>query len=503
MFDETETSTRLLFHEYQLAIQSRTDHLFAGLMVFQWLASIAAAYWISPLTWAGSSSQPHIHLWAAVMLGGAITCLPVNFALILPGAVLTRHVVAIGQMLLSALLIHLSGGRIETHFHIFGSLAFLAFYRDWRVLITAAAVTTADHFIRGIYWPFSIFGVLTASPWRPVEHAAWVVFTVIFLAISCVQGTREMWVIAHRQARDEAMNTRLTSLIGRVRELSVSLMTTATEIAVASKQQEQTVHDYSASTNEAVAAINEISATSIELLKAMNEVNQIARRTAQMTSTGKENLAGMDRTMRQLAESTGSIGAKLSVISERAANINLVVTAITKVADQTNLLSINAAIEAEKAGEYGLGFLVVAREIRRLADQTSVATLDIERMVKEMQYSVSAGVMEMDKFSEQVRQVVHEMQRTGGHLSHIIADVTGLDEHFEVVTEGMRVQSVGAEQIRVAMLRLSEGANQTSISVHEFNTATDSLRDAVGGLKEEVSRFQADPEAPGQSVQAA
>ena len=114
--------------------------------------------------------------------------------------------------------------------------------------------------------------------------------------------------------------------------------------------------------------------------------------------------------MRQLAESTGSIGSKLSVISERAANINLVVTTITKVADQTNLLSINAAIEAEKAGEYGLGFLVVAREIRRLADQTAVATLDIERMVKEMQYSVSAGVMEMDKFSEQVRQVVGEVQ---------------------------------------------------------------------------------------------
>ena len=178
MPDAIETSTRLLFREHQLAIPSRTDRLFAGLMVFQWLASIAAAYWISPLTWAGSSSQPHIHLWAAVILGGAITCLPVHFALILPGATLTRHAVAIGQMLMSALLIHLSGGRIETHFHIFGSLAFLAFYRDWRVLITASAVTTADHFIRGIYWPQSIFGVLTASPWRPVEHAAWVVFEV-------------------------------------------------------------------------------------------------------------------------------------------------------------------------------------------------------------------------------------------------------------------------------------------------------------------------------------
>ena len=370
-------------------------------------------------------------------------------------------------------------------------------------MLSAAAVTSLDHFIRGIFWPLSIFGVLTASPWRPVEHAVWVIFEVIFLAISCVQGTREMWVIAQRRARDEAMNTRLTALIGRVRELSVSLMTTATEIAVASKQQEATINDYSVSTNKAVAAVNEISAASHELLKTMNEVNQVARQTAQRTSTGKENLAGMDRTMRQLAESTGSIGAKLSVISERAAKINLVVTAITKVADQTNLLSINAAIEAEKAGEYGLGFLVVAREIRRLADQTSVATLDIERMVKEMQYSVSAGVMEMDKFSEQVRQVVHEMQSTGGHLGDIIAEVTGLDNHFEAVTAGMRVQSVGADQIREAILRLSEGANQTSISVQEFKKATDSLRDAVGGLKEEVSRFQPDPEATGQSVQAA
>ena len=285
------------------------------------------------------------------------------------------------------------------------------------------------------------------------------------------------------------MTTDLRSLIGRIQRSSVALMSTATEIAATSKQQEQTVYDYGTSTNEAAAAVNEISATSQELLRTMNEVNQVASQTAQMASTGQESLGGMDRTMRQLAESTGSIGSKLSVISERAANINLVVTTITKVADQTNLLSINAAIEAEKAGEYGLGFLVVAREIRRLADQTAVATLDIERMVKEMQYSVSAGVMEMDKFSEQVRQVVSEVQQIGGQLGQIITAVQGLDQRFDQVTEGMRVQSQGAEQIREAMLRLSEGANQTSVSLREFNKATDHLREAVGGLKEEVSRF--------------
>jgi methyl-accepting chemotaxis protein WspA len=290
----------------------------------------------------------------------------------------------------------------------------------------------------------------------------------------------------------ETMTADLRSLIGKIQHSSISLMSTATEIAATARQQGEAVSDYGASTSEAAAAVKEISATSLELLKTMNEVNDVAAHTASMASEGQGSLAEMGRSMRQLAESTTSIGSKLSVISERAAHINLAVTTIAKVADQTNLLSINAAIEAEKAGEYGLGFLVVAREIRRLADQTAVATLDIERMVKEMQYSVSAGVMEMDKFSDQVRRGVDEVGSIGEQLGSIIAAVQGLTGRFDQVNEGMRVQSQGAEQIREAVIRLSEGAHQTSISLREFNKATDHLREAVGGLKEEVSRFTVD-----------
>lgn len=290
----------------------------------------------------------------------------------------------------------------------------------------------------------------------------------------------------------ETMTGDLRSLIGKIKHSSIALMSTATEIAATARQQGEAVNDYGASTSEAAAAVKQISATSLELLKTMNEVNEVATHTASMASEGQGSLAEMGRSMRQLAESTTSIGSKLSVISERAAHINLAVTTITKVADQTNLLSINAAIEAEKAGEYGLGFLVVAREIRRLADQTAVATLDIERMVKEMQYSVSAGVMEMDKFSDQVRRGVDEVALIGDQLGSIIAAVQGLTGRFDQVNEGMRVQSQGAEQIREAVIRLSEGAHQTSISLREFNKATDHLREAVGGLKEEVSRFTVD-----------
>lgn len=324
---------------------------------------------------------------------------------------------------------------------------------------------------------------------RPVRDAAQVAERVASGDLTARVETHASGEIGRLLLAIETMTEFLRSLIGRIQKSSVSLMSTATEIAATSRQQEQTVNDYGASTHEAAAAVQEISATSQELLKTMDDVSEVAEQTAAMASEGQESLAGMDRTMRLLAESTGSIGSKLAVISERAGNINLVVTTITKVADQTNLLSINAAIEAEKAGEYGLGFLVVAREIRRLADQTAVATLDIERMVKEMQYSVSAGVMEMDKFSDQVRQGVGEVSHISEQLGRIIAAVQAVTSRFDQVNEGMRAQSQGADQIREAMVRLNEGARQTSLSLKEFNKAKDHLREAVSGLKEEVSGF--------------
>ena len=287
----------------------------------------------------------------------------------------------------------------------------------------------------------------------------------------------------------QAMTNNLRGLVGRIQKSSVALISTATAIQATSTEQQQVIADYGASTSQAVAAVKQISATSQELLRTMTEVNDMAAHTGLMANDGRKNLASMDGTMRQLADSTLSFGSKLAQISERAATINLAVTTITKVADQTNLLSINAAIEAEKAGEYGAGFLVVAREIRRLADQTAVASLDIEQMVKEMQHSVSAGVMEMDKFAGQVRSSVSEISDVSGKLGEIISGVHGINGRFEQVTEGMRAQSQGATQIREAMIRLAEGAARTASSLDDFNKATAHLRGAVGDLKEEVSRF--------------
>ncbi len=197
------------FQSERLRTWKRTDRMFAGLMVAQWLAGIGVALWITPHTWIGAVSSVHLHVLAAIFLGGAIAGFPVLLVLTNPGHALTRHVIAVSEMLASALLIHLSGGRIETHFHIFGSLAFLAFYRDWRVLVTATVITATDHFLRGIYFPQSIFGTVTPGYFRWLEHVGWVAFEDVFLCIMCHQSILEMRGIANRQAEQQMTNERI------------------------------------------------------------------------------------------------------------------------------------------------------------------------------------------------------------------------------------------------------------------------------------------------------
>ena len=165
------------------------------------------------------------------------------------------------------------------------------------------------------------------------------------------------------------------------------------------------------------------------------------------------------------------------------------ITTITKVADQTNLLSLNAAIEAEKAGEYGRGFAVVAREICRLADQTAVATLAIERIIHEMRAAVTAGVVGMDQFAHEVQQGVEHVRTVGRQLGQMIAQVQALTPRFDTVNHAMQAQVGGAQQISAAMGQLSETAQQTAASLSTSNQAIAQLNAAAQGLHDEISRF--------------
>ena len=279
-------------------------------------------------------------------------------------------------------------------------------------------------------------------------------------------------------------------LVVRVRESSIQLYAASTEIGATAREQEATMQTLGASTSQIAAAVKEISATGQELSRTMQAVNDGGKQTGHLAAAGRAGLAGMADAMTRLADGTGAIAGKLGAVREKAHDITAVVTTITKVADQTNLLSINAAIEAEKAGESGRGFLVVAREIRRLADQTAVATLDIEAMVRQMQGAVSAGVMAMDQFADEVRAGVTATHTIRGQMGAILDQVHDLNGRFDAIAGSMAQQAVGTDQINDAMLQLSAGVGQTSASVREFQAVTVSLREAADGLREQVARFK-------------
>jgi methyl-accepting chemotaxis protein WspA len=285
----------------------------------------------------------------------------------------------------------------------------------------------------------------------------------------------------------------LSDLVSRVQRSGLLVDTAAAQLASGARQQESGAQEAAATTVEIGATAKEISTTSQDLVKTVKDVAQVAEQTTAMAGNGQAGLQRMQETMVQVMGAASTISGKLTVLNEKAGSISQVVTTIAKVADQTNLLSLNAAIEAEKAGEYGRGFAVVATEIRRLADQTAVASHDIEQTVKEMQTAVSAGVMSVDKFSEEVRRGVQEVNQVGGQLNEIIRQVQALTPQFESVSEGMQMHAVGAQQISAALVQLGGATQHTVESLRQSTAIIERLNQAMDTLRGAVSRFKLQP----------
>ncbi|MYM93966.1 methyl-accepting chemotaxis protein [Duganella vulcania] len=301
-----------------------------------------------------------------------------------------------------------------------------------------------------------------------------------------VAGDDAIGQLAHGLDR---MFENLRALLNNVQKAGIQVTTSATEIAASARQQEATGIEQAQTSVEILSTTKEISANTSQLLKTMEDATAVADYTTNATADAQTNLRRMDSTMQHMVSATDSINAKLAALSEKASNINSVLITITKVADQTNILSLNAAIEAEKAGEAGRGFSVVATEIRRLADQTSVSTWDIEQMLKEMQSAVSASVMGMDKFSEEIRRSVGEVRQVTDQLSGVMDQVQKLAPQFDAVLQGMQSQAVGAQQISETMMQLNDSTQQTVESLKATSEAVHQLQYAAGDLQTSVANF--------------
>jgi methyl-accepting chemotaxis protein WspA len=271
---------------------------------------------------------------------------------------------------------------------------------------------------------------------------------------------------------------RFTQSLSLLQRVGVHTCTSANELASLIHQLEVTIEEQAASSNEIVASTKEISSSALELGENMDEIARVAFDTSHWSAESQDSLEQLDDTMRRMARASNEIAAKLGVLDEKAGNINSVVKLIAKIAEQTNLLSLNAAIEAEKAGEYGMGFSVVAREIRRLADQTSIALFDIGQIVKEIQSQVSINVMGMDKFAKEIGLTVEDVRKISWKLNGTIEQTMALSPRFDLIHDGMKMQNLGTVQITESMSQFSEGIHQTAQSIHNSRQTVALLTDA-------------------------
>lgn len=286
------------------------------------------------------------------------------------------------------------------------------------------------------------------------------------------------------------MTRQLDGLVSEVKRAAIRLHVTATQVAATQAEQEQAAQEFSRSSSEIAAAVREITRTSEALAATSRSARAEADESSHLAADSRTALVQMESSMRELDMASGSVAARLAAINEKATAITAIVDTITRVADQTNLLSVNAAIEAEKAGESGRGFLVVAREVRRLADQSAAATVEIEQMVRDMQSAVASGVMEIDRFSDHVRRSIAEVDRIGSQMARVIEQATGSAARFSELDEGVGQQSEGARRIDEAMVRLTAVARRTEESINEFASATEGLREAIASLGNVVNSFK-------------
>jgi methyl-accepting chemotaxis protein len=283
-------------------------------------------------------------------------------------------------------------------------------------------------------------------------------------------------------------------IINPLLEITIQLTSNGTQVASSANQQLSHATSFNVSSTQIATAVKEISSTSLELLHAMEELSQEAARASTVAQDGTASLRGLGQSIEALSKATATISDSLNEIRTQASKINAVTLAVTKVADQTNLLSLNAAIEAERAGDAGAGFAVVAREIRRLADQSANSSQEIEQTVHEMHDAVTSGVAEVQALSLAVDQSVAVSDHIRQQFTEIISRVEAMTPRYEMVHLGMQNQSVGAEQISDAMWQLTESAGQTSDAITELNQVSIELHKAVGILKKRIFQERNDTE---------
>jgi methyl-accepting chemotaxis protein len=491
--------------------QRGVDRLFAGLMLFQFVSLVAASIWLTPFTWSGPESSIHLHVYLAVILGGILTLIPAGLGWFNSGAPLNRYLFAASQMLVSALFIHLLGGRIEAHFHIFGSLAFISAYRDLRVLALATAVVAVEHLVRAAWLPWSVFGVDTPSLLRAFEHAGYVVFEDVVLVCITLQNLSIMKASAVAIVASEEQTEQLTRDVEQlnrvVQRASGGDLSVRSDVRVEREELRELESAFDSMLNDLRSIVSDISTESDVVRHETVEVSDVSRRMAHCMADQRDSIRRIDTAAGKLGQMIGSIrncagtlhnsiaqagelasqgedsitgsNVAIATMEADAERIRNGIEEIKEIAEQTNLLALNASIEAARAGDAGKGFSVVADEVKQLSRRCNESTTTIEGLIAASRKSMSEGVA--------------QSRVTADFLTRIISSIQNMQTEVQHIVQLVNDQQTVADEVASATSAVAKASEQSTQGSDDILHRCETMRDLSIRLDTNVGRFRLTP----------
>ena len=479
--DPDEQSVRERLQQYLRSTWTTAGRRFALLLAVQWPLSILVAALASPEAWAGAEAAPGGYVWTALLVGGLITGPSAVGAWVYPQARVSRHGVAAAQLLMSGLLIYLTAGRIAVHFHIFVSLAFLTLYFDWPVLVTGAVVTAADHFLRGIYWPMSMFGVTHAAPWMAAEHSAWVAFEVGFLTLGCLQVVGAYRERARQELENEAKNDRMSALIEDL------------ETAEAEAQEKQ----------KEAARLAEASQEKNEFLRSeIEDLTSRIDRLADGSLTVSFAAGGTGASSPKTDEAAQLVGQLRATLDEAIASVRAALQDVASASDETATAATQISASSDQMAASAEEQSAQAEEVAAAVEELNQTINENARSVQRVADAAEAGGREAREGQEvvqtatcKIEEIAEGAQRTATTIERLGASSEEIGRVVERIDEIAAQTNLLALNAAIEAARAGEGSDTgregqgfavVAEEVRELAEEADQATSEIGGMIEDV-----------------
>jgi methyl-accepting chemotaxis protein len=283
---------------------------------------------------------------------------------------------------------------------------------------------------------------------------------------------------------------KIQQLMKSVSSASKQVAAASTQIAASSEQMASGLKQQQDQTTQVSAAIEEMSQSIVEVAKKSSEAAQAAQNSGRQASDGGEVVHQTVTEIKAIADQVQGSAAAVADLGKKSEQIGQIIGVINDIADQTNLLALNAAIEAARAGEHGRGFAVVADEVRKLAERTTQATEEVARSIKEIQGQTTTAVQTIRAGSDRVARGVELSNQAGSALEHIVASSTNVQSMVQSIAAAAEEQSAAGEQIARSVERINAVARESNEGAGQAARAAADLSQQAESLQTLVNRFK-------------